>query len=108
MASADGGLWIGFRLGGVDFLKGSHLVHYGDRDNLPEGTIEQFAADRDGSLWAASRLGLLHFVAGRWQRVTHESDFGPPYAVLMDRTGTLWMGTSEGLFARTRGEQRFR
>jgi len=108
IAAPDGGLWIGFRLGGADFLKGGHVEHYGDRDNLPDGTIEQFAWDEDGSLWAASRVGLFHFMAGRWERVTHESDFGAPYAVLMDRTGTLWMGTVAGLYARPSGAQQFR
>ena len=59
IASPDGGLWIGFRLGGVDFLKNGHLRRYEDRDRSPEGTIEQFAWDRAGSLWAAARVGLL-------------------------------------------------
>jgi|SRR5882757_394756 len=108
IAAPDGGLWIGFRLGGVDFLQGGHLTHYGDLDNLPEGTIEQFAWDRDGSLWAASRVALFHFAGGRWHRVTREATFGTPYAVWVDQAGTLWMGTADGLFARPSGGGEFR
>ena len=108
IAAPDGGLWIGFRLGGVDFLQGGHLTHYGDPDNLPEGTIEQFAWDRDGSLWAASRVGLFHFAGGRWHQVTRESTFGTPYGVWVDQVGTLWMGTVDGLFARPSGGGEFR
>jgi signal transduction histidine kinase/ligand-binding sensor domain-containing protein len=108
MASPDGGLWIGFRLGGVDFLKNGHLTRYGNQDGLPEGTIEQFAWDRDGSLWAASRVGLFRFRGGRWERVTRESNHGTPYAVLVDKAGTVWLGTAAGLFARPAGEAEFR
>ena len=64
IASPDGGLWIGFRLGGVDFLKKGHVTRYGDRDSLPEGTIEQFAWDRDGSLSAAARVGCCNLDGG--------------------------------------------
>jgi len=108
IASPDGGLWIGFRLGGVDFLKNGRLRRYGDRDSLPEGTIEQFAWDRDGSLWAAARVGLFRFRGGKWERVTLESTYGTPYAVLVDKAGTVWLGTADGLFARPAGEAEFR
>jgi len=106
-AAPDGGLWIGFRLGGASFLKGGHLRNYKAGDDLPEGTVRQFAWDRDGSLWAAARGGLVHFDGVRWEKVSLEPKqycFG----VLVDRRGTLWVATEDALLARLAGERRFR
>jgi ligand-binding sensor domain-containing protein len=67
-AVPNGGLWIGFRLGGVSFLKAGHVRNYAGADGFPDGTVAQFAWDRDGSLWAAARRGLAHFNGKRWEK----------------------------------------
>ena len=107
VAAPDGGLWIGFRLGGASFLKGGHLRNYTAGDDLPEGTVFQFAWDRDGSLWGAARGGLVHFVGKRWEKVALESKLYC-FGVLVDRRGTLWVATEDALLARVAGERRFR
>ena len=104
----DGGLWIGFRPGGVSLLKDGHVTRYGERDGLPDGTVEQFAWDRDGSVWAATRSGLAHLKGNRWETIAGEPAIGTPYGVLVDRAGTLWVATVNGLFARVVSESRFR
>jgi signal transduction histidine kinase/ligand-binding sensor domain-containing protein len=104
IAAPDGGLWIGFRLGGTAFLKNGHLTRYGG----PDGSVEDFAWDRDGSLWAAARLGLAHLTNRGWQTVASETALGAPYSLLVDRTGALWVGTSRGLFSRAVGGGGFR
>lgn len=106
-AAPDGALWIGFRPGGVSVLKGGHVTHYGERDGLPDGTVQQFALDRDGSLWAAARSGLARLKNNRWEKITSEPGMGAPYGVLVDRAGTLWVATVRGLFARPAAENRF-
>lgn len=107
-AAPDGSLWIGFRPGGVSLLKGGHVTRYGQSDGLPDGTVAQFALDRDGSLWAAARTGLAHLRGKRWEKVADEPKLRSPYAVLVDRAGTLWVATVDGLLARVAGESRFR
>jgi signal transduction histidine kinase/ligand-binding sensor domain-containing protein len=104
IAAADGGLWIGFRIGGTALLKGGHLTRY----DGPDGSVEAFAWDRDGSLWAAARLGLAHFTHTRWQIAASERALGAPYSLLVDRAGTLWVGTARGLFSRGVGSDGFR
>jgi signal transduction histidine kinase/ligand-binding sensor domain-containing protein len=108
LAAPDGGLWIGMRPGGVRFLKDGHVTRYGTSDGLPAGTVQQLAFDRDGSVWAAARSGLAHFNGKRWELVTDDSGLTRPYGVLVDRVGTLWVATANGLFARAAGEHRFR
>jgi signal transduction histidine kinase/ligand-binding sensor domain-containing protein len=107
LAAPGGGLWIGFRFGGAGFLKAGRLTRYGEREGMPDGSIEQFAWDRDGSLWAAARLGLGHFKDGRWERVTEERELGAPYGVLVDPVGALWVATTDGLFSRGTAEKQF-
>jgi signal transduction histidine kinase/ligand-binding sensor domain-containing protein len=107
-AGADGGLWIGYRLGGASFLKGGHLVNYSEADGLPGGTLQQFALDRDGSVWAAARGGIAHLKDKRWERVLGETEWGSGLGLLIDRLSNLWVATLNGLFVRKSGETVFR
>src|SRR5262245_30997140 len=43
IAAPDGGLWIGFRLGGAAFLKDGRVTRFDERDGLPSGSLDQFA-----------------------------------------------------------------
>jgi signal transduction histidine kinase/ligand-binding sensor domain-containing protein len=104
----DGALWIGFRPQGVSVLKDGHVRSFGVQDGLPFGTVQQFAEDVDGSIWAVPRQGLARFDGQHWETVARESEFGAPYGVLVDRAGTLWVATINGLRARAAGETRFR
>jgi len=106
-ATPDGGLWIGYQSGGASFLKGGHLRNYLAGDGFPEGTVSQFAWDRDGSLWAAASHGLAHFDGERWEKIALENKLCC-HAVLVDRWGTLWVATQDALLARVAGEKRFR
>ena len=42
-SASDGGLWIGFGLGGAIHLKGGRAVNYGESEGLPLGTLADFA-----------------------------------------------------------------
>jgi signal transduction histidine kinase/ligand-binding sensor domain-containing protein len=107
-AAPDGGLWIGFRPGGVSLLKDGRVTRYNERDGLPNGTVQQFAQDLDGAIWAVTRLGLARFSGRRWENVGERHNLSTPYGVLVDRAGTLWVATVDGLHARAAGETRFR
>jgi ligand-binding sensor domain-containing protein len=105
-AAPDGGLWIGFAIGGASFLKGGHLRNYVSGEGFPDGAMEQFAWDRDGSLWACTRGGLARFDGTRWE-IPVETKVSC-HGVLVDRRGTLWVLTRDALLARVAGERRFR
>lgn len=108
LATPDGSLWIGFRPGGVGLLKGGSVTRYTEEHGLPNGTVQQLAQGPDGSIWAAARTGLARFDGRRWEEVGEESGLSTPYGVLVDRTGTLWIATVDGLRTRGAGEKRFR
>ena len=108
-ASPDGGLWIGFRLGGAAFLRYGHLTRYGEQDGLPHGTVDGFAWDHDGTCWVVALRGLARLHGARWERVASESIPEQLLArPLVDLAGTLWVGTDGRVLARTAHDDQFR
>lgn len=94
LAVPDDGLWIGYRFGGISFLKDGRVVNYAERDGLPPGRVARIARDRDGVIWAGVQTGLARFQGGRWKTVGEDWGFTgkPVLGVFVDRQGTLWVG----------------
>jgi signal transduction histidine kinase/ligand-binding sensor domain-containing protein len=109
MATADGGLWIGFTSGGADFLKGGRINSYGEPEGLLPGLIFNFVMDREGTVWAATQTGLARFSGSRWQPIGTE--WGYPgtgaVALFVDKEGTLWVAPGKSLMFLRRGETTF-
>src|SRR5262249_15295411 len=56
---AQGGLWLGFHLGGVAYFADNQVrASYKSTDGLGEGRVNQLRLDQDGTLWAATEGGL--------------------------------------------------
>jgi ligand-binding sensor domain-containing protein/signal transduction histidine kinase len=108
-ATADGGLWIGFRYGAVSFLRDDRLIHYGEAQGLPTSTVFRFAQGHDGRLWAATFSGLVYLHEGRWYRAEREWRVPGTQArtVFTDRDGTLWVATDAGIARLRKGMQTF-
>lgn len=108
-ATADGGLWIGFRYGAVSFLRDDRLTHYGEAQGLPTSTVFRFAQGPDGRLWAATFSGLVYLREGRWHRVEPEQRVPGTQArtVFTDRDGTLWVGTDTAIARLRKGAHAF-
>lgn len=105
----DGALWIGFRFGGVSVLKAGRIIHYGERDGVPGGTVRSITVDLDGSIVVAARGGLARLRDFHWSTIEIESSNPPsPYGALVDREGTLWVLTADSVLARPAGESGFR
>jgi ligand-binding sensor domain-containing protein len=48
LPTGDGGMWIGFRHGGVSFLRNGRNVNFGTSQGIPDGRVWGLARDRDG------------------------------------------------------------
>jgi signal transduction histidine kinase/ligand-binding sensor domain-containing protein len=105
-AAPDGGLWIGFHLGGVALLRAGHLTHYGPRDGVPEGGVWAFAWEH-GTVWVAARGGLANLRGAHSERVASDS-IPTATSLLVDRAGTLWVVARDAVLARVAGERDFR
>ncbi len=70
------------------------------RDGVSLGPVFAMAQTPDGYLWIAASFGLFRFDGLRfvaWQPPKGQSLPDNPYALLVSRDGTLWIGTFGGL-----------
>ena len=111
MATRDGALWVGYRLGGATVFRKDGARHFTDADGLATGTVFHIEEGPDGAVWIASVGGLARLAPGaaRFERLGRE--VGLPianmYHVLFARDGTEWIGSAAGAFFRTPGAARF-
>ena len=109
-ASADGGLWIGFTFGGISFLKNGAVVHYGEHEGLPIGSVRSIVTDVNGVTYAATTQGLYRLERSRWKIVVMDANDPKPrlFAAAVDRAGILWAVTDAAVYARAVGATNFR
>jgi signal transduction histidine kinase/ligand-binding sensor domain-containing protein len=109
-ASTDGGLWVGFTWGGISFLKNDTVVHYGEHEGLPVGTVRRILTDGNGVTYAATSRGLYRLESNRWESVVVDAR-DPKQRIASaayDRAKTFWVATSAGVYARPVGTTNFR
>jgi len=100
-----GTLWIGSAGGGLTKWENGRLVPVvpaTDREPGNSGVLA-IAQDRDGTLWWGTGRGTLWRLRdGRASAVRFADDGAPDrvFALLASADGTLWIGTSGGLFRR--------
>jgi signal transduction histidine kinase/ligand-binding sensor domain-containing protein/CheY-like chemotaxis protein/AraC-like DNA-binding protein len=116
----DGRLWVGTRNGGLNrFDRDRERFHRLDSGLL--APVSAIAQDAAGDLWIGSAGGgLLRLRRSQgdradpqWERFTHGAadaaslSHDRVHAVLVDRRGTLWIGTHAGLDRREPGSRGF-
>ena len=109
LRAARGGLWVGFRDGGVALVDDRGIEQYGAADGLPSRLVQALYEDREGSLWVATDNGGLARLKPK--RVTmYSTSEGLPSnvigSVVQDASGVVWAGTQCGPVAELR-EGRF-
>ncbi|MBU6399915.1 MAG: hypothetical protein KGS61_06330, partial [Verrucomicrobia bacterium] len=89
-------------------LPGYRYQRFGQRDGLPDTTINAIYQTRDGYLWLATPSGLARFDGTTFEvhnrdntRLMTNMDCT---ALAEDRDGILWIGTQDGLLTLHRGE----
>jgi signal transduction histidine kinase/ligand-binding sensor domain-containing protein len=110
ISSSDGGLWIGFRFGGICLLHDGKVSRYRVRDGIPRGTVKRFAWDREGALWVASTGGIARIRGAYVEKVSSDL-FGTANSAInsmvIDRTGNVWVSTNSAVVVRKVDESRF-
>jgi signal transduction histidine kinase/ligand-binding sensor domain-containing protein len=80
------------------------LTQWGHRDGLPSTAIYSLAQTPDGFLWLGTSDGLVRFDGLRFVTVPlskrGELGFGRVQALMVSRTGSMWIGTESGSLAR--------
>ncbi len=102
-----GGVWIGFFLGGVAYLKDGRIqASYARREGLAEGRVSDLLQDQDGTLWIATEGGLSRLRDGRVTTLTTKNGL-PCDAVHWlreDNAHAFWFYTPCGLVRTARAE----
>lgn len=111
--AADGGVWIGFFVGGAARLdpRTGAVRRFGVAEGMNDGGVQGMGTDGEGYVWAATKRGVFRIrgVGGRrWERV--EIDGLPAdvrsLSVLAEADGTIWVATRHGLARRKNGSWR--
>ena len=95
-----GGLWLGFRPGGVKYFKDGHIAaSYGAAEGVGRGLTGGLHRDADGTIWVATEGGLSRIKDGRVHTLTVRN--GLPCDgvnwVIEDHDRALWLYTACGL-----------
>jgi PAS domain S-box-containing protein len=108
-AVPDGGLWVGYRQGGVSFIKNETVTDYGEEEGLPSRAVLAFARDHQGTIWiAAGKDGLARLDGSRWRKLGEDWGLtGHAYSVFVDHAGTLWVGTPTSVAYLVEGGHQF-
>jgi len=95
--TSDGNLWVGTEFGLLRF-DGTRFLAWQPPagEQFASTYITALAAARDGSLWIGTREGLCHSKGNRFETYRTSRGAGGPgvAAILEDRRGTVWVGTS--------------
>ncbi|HTJ30917.1 MAG TPA: two-component regulator propeller domain-containing protein, partial [Acidobacteriaceae bacterium] len=108
-ADAAGGLWIGYRMGGISYLHNGSISSYGGHDGLVGQSTEQLLCRNDGSVWGVADGVLIHFLGDKWENYSrkHGLDSEGLYTIFFDRDGNLWTADKNHLFEMKKGENSF-
>jgi signal transduction histidine kinase/ligand-binding sensor domain-containing protein len=105
--AAGGGLWLGFRQGGVAYYKDHSIrLSYGREQGFGEGQVSGLKLDDDGAIWAATGDGLNLIRGGHSLRLSSAN--GLPcdtvHWVVEDNDHFFWMYTACGVVRIARAE----
>ena len=102
-----GGLWIGFFLGGIAYLKDGRIqASYAAPEGLAEGRVSDLLQDQDGTLWIATEGGLSRLRGGRITTLTSKNGLrcDAVHWLKEDYAHAFWLYTACGLLRIARAE----
>jgi signal transduction histidine kinase/streptogramin lyase len=101
---ASGRLWVGTFGAGLDAIDAArgtivhHLPRPGDATSLCNGYIWDLAPSRRGTLWVGANGGFCHLQDDRFRAFALPAPASNALSLRETVDGTLWIGTSDGLF----------
>ena len=105
--AAHGGLWLGFRDGGVAYFQDGQLrASYSAVEGLGEGMIRGFYIDKNGTLWVSTEGGLSRIKDGHILTLTTQNGLpcNTVHWMMEDDAQSVWLYLSCGLVRISRSE----
>src|SRR6266705_2831605 len=103
----QGGLWIGFFLGGTAYFSdGQVRTSYTTTDGLGAGRVSDFQFDDDGTLWVSTEGGLSRLKNNHVATLTSKNGLpcDPVHWAMEEDDRSLWLYTACGLVRIARSE----
>ncbi|MBI4852132.1 MAG: carboxypeptidase regulatory-like domain-containing protein [Acidobacteria bacterium] len=101
LADREGNVWFGTENGVIrqDFYS---FVNFNTSRGLPDTNIYSLLPDtnKPGALWVGSSSGLIYFDGVTFSRIIEIPTNLSIYHILQQKTGVLWVATSDGLYRR--------
>jgi len=112
LATRDGGLWVGYRFGGVSHIRAGEITHYHskrtDGNLFPgNGSTRWIVEDDDGAIWATG-TALSVFRNKRWQVADQALPRSNTSGMYVDHQGGIWAGLGDGLYWKKKGQASFK
>ncbi|OON59795.1 hypothetical protein B0920_21165 [Massilia sp. KIM] len=103
-----GGLALTYQFGGLSLFTREGRRHFEPGRDIPAGSTNNVAVDRDGTIYLGTSTGLLHYRQGKWEPSGADSlPAGNVPALEFDPEGTLWLHVGPAIYRRARGAERF-
>jgi len=102
-----GGMWAGFRNGGLAKLDSYTISSLGIENGLPSNDITSIVPAQDGGLWIGTENGLCYFKNGQLSK-KYGNDIVSVDAIrslFENISGDLWIGTAFGFLTKFDGKQ---
>ena len=100
-ADSHGGLWVSFEDGNLAYLKDGHWALATPGGEGPRGAAQQMALTNDDAVFGSTPVGIIAWRNGRPRKLGLANGLpcDKTYAVIFDRTGTLWAYAECGLLS---------
>jgi ligand-binding sensor domain-containing protein len=92
-----GNMWLATAGAGISRWDGQELVTWDEGDGLQSNTINDIWESDAGQLWLATDAGVSRFDGASFTSIG-EGVLGRTQAIVGDPSGTMWFGTSDGLW----------
>jgi ligand-binding sensor domain-containing protein/signal transduction histidine kinase len=102
LEDSHGRVWLGTAQGGLYYWQNGTLTKFPDPE-MDTLNVECVAEDHEGQIWVGTQIGLRHYDA-KFQKKDFPFPWFSTRALLVDRHGTVWAGTSGGGLFRFSGE----
>jgi ligand-binding sensor domain-containing protein/signal transduction histidine kinase len=102
LQDSRGRIWLGTVQGGLYYWQDGVLTKFPDPE-LDTLNVDCIAEDHDGQIWVGTHLGLRRYDA-KFQKKEFPFPWFSTKALLVDRHGAVWAGTSGGGLFRFSGE----
>ncbi len=120
----SGNLWFGTTGDGVYRYDGQSFTNFTTKDGLSSNTVWSILEDKAGDIWIGTNAGLCRYSYSEKAitpvpfSITESNGFlltntvnnnskNEVFSIMQDKNGTLWLGTSDGVYCRKLGGKSF-